>query len=57
MSNTIFYILGALIVIYLVIGIYNKRSGRQRRSRRFMEGYERKVRRNGKDDGKPDKKE
>ena len=54
MSNNIYYILGALLVVYLIIGIFNKRSAKQRRSRKFMEGYERKDRdpaRMGKDPG------
>lgn len=52
MSYNIYYILGALLVVYLLIGIFNKRTSKQRRSRKFMEGYERKERdpaRTGKD--------
>ncbi len=44
MSYNIYYILGALLVLYLLIGIFNKRASKQRKSRKFMEGYERKDR-------------
>lgn len=44
MNYNIYYILGALLVLYLLIGIFNKRSSKQRKSRKFMEGYERKAR-------------
>ena len=49
MNNNIYYILGALLVVYLLIGIFNKRTARRRRSRKFMEGYERKDRNTGND--------
>jgi hypothetical protein len=49
MNNNIYYILGALLVVYLLIGIFNKRTARRRRSRKFMEGYERKERNPGND--------
>lgn len=42
MNNTIYYILAGLLVIYLLIGMANKRTSRKRRSRKFMEDYERK---------------
>jgi hypothetical protein len=51
MNNNIYYILGALLVVYLLIGIFNKRTARRRRSRKFMEGYERKERNTGNDSG------
>ncbi len=41
MDNTIYYILGALFVIYLAINVYNKKNAKRRKSRKFMEGYER----------------
>jgi hypothetical protein len=36
--NTMYYILGALLVVYLLIGMFNKRQGKRRKSRSFMEG-------------------
>lgn len=42
MNNTIYYILAGLLVIYLLIGMVNKRTSRKRRSRKFMEDYQRK---------------
>jgi uncharacterized membrane protein YuzA (DUF378 family) len=44
MDNTIYYILGGLAVVYLLISMYNKKNARRRKSRGFMEGYERKNR-------------
>lgn len=38
MNNEIFYILGGLIAVYLIIAFYNKRRSRRRKSRSFMEG-------------------
>jgi len=55
MSYNIFYILGVLFVLYLFIGLYNKKHARQRKSRRFMEGYERKTQKRHKDEKKSDK--
>ncbi len=43
MDNTIFYILGGLAVVYLLISILTKKRGGQRKSRGFLEGYERKA--------------
>ena len=48
MRYNIFYILAGLFVVYLLINIYNKKNARRRKSRRFMEGYERKDRREDK---------
>jgi hypothetical protein len=45
MSYNIFYVLAGLFALYLIINIYNKKNARRRKSRRFMEGYERKDRR------------
>ncbi|HMB63131.1 MAG TPA: hypothetical protein VKN36_08675 [Eudoraea sp.] len=42
MDNTIYYIVGGLAVVYLLISMFNKRNARRRKSRGFMEGYERK---------------
>ena len=41
MTYNIYYILGAVLVVYLLISIANKKTARKRRSRKFMEGYER----------------
>lgn len=38
MNNQIFYILGGLLVLYVVIVVYNKRQSKRRKSRSFMEG-------------------
>lgn len=45
MSYNIYYIVGGLLVIYLLITMSNKKTARKRKSRQFMEGYERKDRR------------
>lgn len=37
-DNTIWYVLGVLGLIYLVILFRNKKANRRRKSRRFMEG-------------------
>ena len=44
MNNTIYYILAGLLVLYLLIGMANKRTSRKRRSRKFMDDYQRKDR-------------
>ncbi len=41
MDTITFYLLGVLIVIYLVILAKNKRGKRERRSRKFMDGKKR----------------
>ncbi|EAR14985.1 MULTISPECIES: hypothetical protein [Robiginitalea] len=38
MDNTIFYILGGLLLVYFLIATFNKKKGRKRKSRNFMEG-------------------
>lgn len=38
MENNLIYVLGGLILVYLVISLYNKRQSRRRKSRSFMEG-------------------
>ncbi|WP_220473503.1 hypothetical protein [Flagellimonas aequoris] len=40
-DNTIWYVLGVLGLIYLVILTRNKRATKRRKSRRFMEGKRR----------------
>lgn len=42
MEYNIYYILAALAVIYLAISVFNKKHGKRRKNRKFMEGYERK---------------
>lgn len=44
MDNNIYYILGGLAVVYLAISVFNKRNAKRRKSRKFMEGYQRKDR-------------
>lgn len=39
--NNIYYILAGLAVVYILFSINNKRVSKRRRSRKFMEGYER----------------
>lgn len=38
MDQTIYYILGGLFAVYIFIAMYNKKQGRRRKSRGFMEG-------------------
>lgn len=49
----IFYILGGLLLVYILIGAFNKKQGRRRRARTFMDGQRLKDRRNRKNDGDP----
>ncbi|MDO6519690.1 hypothetical protein [Zobellia uliginosa] len=42
-NNTIYIVLGVVAVIYIVISMNNRRVGKDRKSRRFMDGYERKA--------------
>ena len=44
METNIYYVLGIVIVLYLFITVYNKKKSTRRRSRTFMEGYQRKER-------------
>ncbi|CAM3564712.1 hypothetical protein ZORO111903_20075 [Zobellia roscoffensis] len=41
-NNTIYYILGALAIIYILISMNNRRQSKDRKSRKFMDTYERK---------------
>lgn len=41
-NNTIFYILGAVVIIYLFISVTNRRIGKRRKDRKFLDGYNRK---------------
>ncbi len=49
MNVNIYYLLAGLAVIYIAITIYNKKGARRRKSRKFMEGYQRKDKRDDKD--------
>ena len=51
MDLNIYYLLAGLAVIYLAITIYNKKGAKRRKSRKFMEGYQRKDK---KEPGKKD---
>ena len=57
MDQKIFYVLGGLLVIYFAISVFNKKKGRQRRSRNFMEGQKLRDRqpdsRSPRDEGTP----
>ncbi len=41
MDNTIYVVIGILFVIYLFISIYNRNKSRSRRSKKFMDGFNR----------------
>ena len=41
MEINIYYLLGGLAIIYIVFTVYNKKTSKRRKSRKFMEGYER----------------
>ncbi|MGB5645999.1 hypothetical protein [Muriicola sp.] len=44
MDNTVYYILGAVAVIYLALSVFNRKRSKERKSRKFMDGYDRKNR-------------
>ena len=50
MEINIYYLLGGLAILYIAISVYNKRGTKKRRSRKFMEGYERKDKRDEKNE-------
>lgn len=52
--NEIFYILGGLLVVYFLMATFNKRQGRRRKSRTFMDGQRLKDRRDLKKDSDPE---
>ena len=39
MNYSMYYILGAVVVVYLLTSISNRRKSKDRKSRRFMDGY------------------
>ena len=41
MENTIYYILGIALAIYLILYALSKRQGKKRKSRGFMSNYKR----------------
>ena len=51
--NEIYYILGALLVTYFLIAMFNKKQGRRRKSRSFMEGQRLKDRAESRKDRDP----
>lgn len=42
MDYNIYYILGGLAIIYVLFSMKNRRTAKRRKSKGFMEGYERK---------------
>ncbi len=40
-KDTIYYVLGALAFIYLLIGMRNRRQAKGRKNRKFMDNYKR----------------
>ena len=42
MDVNIYYLLAGLAVIYIAVRIYNRKGTQRRKSRKFMEGYQRK---------------
>ena len=42
MDNTIFYILGAVAAMYVLLSVFNKKRSKKRKVRKFMDGYDRK---------------
>ncbi|GGD42807.1 hypothetical protein [Muriicola marianensis] len=42
MDNTIYYVLGLVAVIYIALSTFNRRRSKERKSRKFMDGYQRK---------------
>lgn len=47
MDNTIYYILGGLLLVYFLIATFNKKKGKQRKSRSFMDGQRLRDRQEG----------
>ena len=54
--NNIYYILAGLAVIYILISLNNKRISKRRKSRKFMEGYQSRLK-NRKESDKPEEGE
>ena len=52
MDINIYYLLAGLAVLYVAIRIYNRKGTKRRRSRKFMEGYQRKDQQKENQDGK-----
>ena len=50
MNQEIYYIAGGLLLLYILITRFNKRQGKQRKSRNFMEGRRLKDRQDSESD-------
>ncbi|SDM58705.1 hypothetical protein [Kriegella aquimaris] len=46
MDYTIFYVLGGVLLAYLLISMNSRRKSKDRKSRKFMEGYRSTERKN-----------
>ncbi|HUH46964.1 MAG TPA: hypothetical protein VLZ54_07425 [Arenibacter sp.] len=55
MDYTIYIILGALAVVYFLTKGMNRRSSKNRKSRKFMAGYKKDRHHRTKNDGEPGK--
>lgn len=44
MDQTIYYVLGAVAVIFILLQIATRRKAKKRKAKTFMDGYERKDR-------------
>ncbi|MGB5238515.1 MAG: hypothetical protein WBM43_12085 [Flavobacteriaceae bacterium] len=49
MDISIYYLLAGLAVLYIAVRIYNRKGSKRRKSRKFMEGYERRDKSGDKD--------
>jgi uncharacterized membrane protein YuzA (DUF378 family) len=45
MDNSIFYILAGVALFYIIVSVFSKKNAKRRKSRKFMDGYERKDKR------------
>jgi hypothetical protein len=41
MDHTIYYVLGAVAIVYVLLSAFNRKRTKERKSRKFMDGYER----------------
>ncbi|NNJ88962.1 MAG: hypothetical protein HKP53_06140 [Eudoraea sp.] len=41
MDNKIYYILGVVAAIYIALTVFNRKRSKERKSRKFMDGYDR----------------
>ena len=42
MDINFYYVLGGLALVYIIFSVYNKKTAKRRKGRKFMEGYQRK---------------